>query len=432
MSKEHGPMTAPLQTLPLEEIQARQLRRIKALATASLLLAMAVLVIAKWLEPRHPAWGFVAAFAEAAAIGGLADWYAVVALFRHPMGLPIPHTAIIPENQKRIGDNLGRFIERQFLASGPVEAKLRSIDYTKLVADWLSDRERSAGLVDFIIRALPRTLDAMQASALKDFLNRKLREQIDSIEIAPLTAKILTAFTEDSRHQKLLDQLLNAFHALLNDDATVSSIRDKIRDELPAMFRYFRADAYVLKKLMASAFAFIEDVRANPGHPLRAEFDGFVDQFIHNLRHSPEYAARAEKWKNDLLDRPEWRALGQTLWNGIKTYVAEDTGKPDSAIRQHLHGLLVDMGRQLENDPQLRRDMNDGLVNALKAFVETHKSGFATFIADQVKGWDMTQLVRLIELNIGKDLQYIRFNGMIIGGCAGLLLHALKKAMALD
>lgn len=427
-------MTAPLSPAarPLEEVQARQLRRIKGLAAISLILALALLVLAKWLEPRHALWGFVAAFAEAAAIGGLADWYAVVALFRRPLGLPIPHTAIIPENQKRIGDNLGRFIERQFLASAPVAEKLRAIDFAKLVADWLSDRERSAGLVNFIIRALPRMLDAMQASALKDFVNRKLRAQIDAIEIAPLTAKILTAFTEDSRHQKLLDQLLNAFHALLNDEATVNSIRDKIRDELPAMFKVFRADAYVLKKIMASAFAFIEDVRANPGHPLRAEFDGFVDQFIHNLRHSPEYAARAEKWKNDLLDRPEWRTLGQAMWNGIKDYVAEDSGRPESVIRQHLHGLLVDLGRQLDHDPQLRRDVNEGLVTALTTFVETHKSGFAIFIADQVKGWDMTQLVRLIELNIGKDLQYIRFNGMIIGGCAGLLLHALKKAMALD
>lgn len=429
-----GPLPDALTANPagggLEEEQAVRLRRMKALATASLLVAIAILLLARSMESRHPAWGFVAAFAEAAAIGGLADWYAVVALFRRPLGLPIPHTAIIPENQKRIGDNLGRFIERQFLAPEPVAAKLRNIDFTKLAASWLADRERSGGLAAFVTRMLPRALDAMEASALKDVINRKLRSQIDDIKIAPLSARILSAMTEDGRHQKLLDQLLNAFHAILQDEATTDSIRDKIRDELPAMFKFFRAEGFVLKKLMNSAFAFIEDVRANPHHPLRAEFDGFVANFIEQLRTSPEYAARAEQLKEDLLARPEWRTLGQTMWASLKDYVADDAALPDSTIRQHVHSFLIDLGRQLENDPNLRRDMNAGLITALTTFVETHKSGFSTFIADQVKGWDMTQLVRLIELNIGRDLQYIRFNGMIIGGLAGLALHTLKLAFA--
>lgn len=432
-------MTAIARDLPgqppgsnLDDEQAARLRRIKRMATASLVLAIAILVAAKILETRHPAWGFVAAFAEAAAIGGLADWYAVVALFRHPLGLPIPHTAIIPENQKRIGDNLGRFIERQFLAPEPVAAKLRDVDFTKLAASWLADRERSGGLANFVTRVLPRALEAMEASALKDVINRKLRAQIDDIEIAPLAARILSAMTEDGRHQKLLDQLLNAFHAILQDAATSDSIRDKIRDELPALFKVFRAEGYVLKKLMNSAFAFIEDVRANPSHPLRAEFDGFVASFIENLKTSPEYAARAAQLKDDLLARPEWRMLGQTMWNSLKDYVATDVTQPESAIRQHVHSFLIDLGRQLENDANLRHDMNAGLVTALTTFVENHKSGFSAFIADQVKSWDMTQLVRLIELNIGRDLQYIRFNGMIIGGLAGLLIHSLKLALAID
>ncbi|MGL4810683.1 MAG: DUF445 domain-containing protein [Beijerinckiaceae bacterium] len=416
----------------LEAVQAAQLARIKGLATGMLVLALAVLIAAKALQHRHPGWGYVAAFAEAAAIGGLADWYAVVAIFRRPLGLPIPHTAIIPANQQRIGDNLGRFIERQFLRREAVEAKLREVDFAKVMADWLADHSRSAGLVDFIVRMLPRTLDAVQASELKGFVNRKMREQIDAVELAPLAAKILSAFTEDARHQRLLDQLMNALHGLLNDDATVMSIRDKIRDELPALFKIFRADAYVLKKIMNSAFAFIEDVRRTPDHPLRAEFDGFVANFIRNLRESPDYAARVEKLKEDLLARPEWAQMGRTMWEALKQYVEQDTGKPDSIIRQHLHALLVDLGRQLTSDEKLRSDMNAGFVTALMTFVETHKAGFATFIADQVKGWDMTQLVRLIELNIGRDLQYIRFNGMLIGGIAGLILHTVMVALKLD
>lgn len=399
------------------------LARVKAIATGALVVCIAVYAAATLFSADYPVLGFLAAFAEAAAIGGIADWYAVVALFRRPLGLPIPHTAIIPANQARIADNLGRFIEVNFLASGPVREKLREVDFAALVADWLSEPRRADGLSGFVVKLVPQAVKAIGESGLKDFAGQRIAEQIDKVKIAPLAADLLASFTHDRRHQRLFDELIRSLGKLLNDEQALAVMRDRIRDELPSLARFFRADAYLLKRIVASAGAMLEEVRADPDHPMRAEFDGFVAGFIDKLRASPDYAERAEKLKRDFLARPELAAMVAGMWESVGAFVEQDAKSPDSAIRGHLTGLFVDIGRQLSEDPQVRADMNQGFVVALAAFVERQKSGVSAFIADQVKGWDLGQLTRLIELNVGRDLQYIRFNGMIIGGLAGLLLH---------
>jgi uncharacterized membrane-anchored protein YjiN (DUF445 family) len=406
-----------------------QLRRVQRLATACLLLALAGLVAAKWLEPRHIAFGYLAAFAEAAVIGGLADWYAVVALFRRPLGLPIPHTAIIPENQARIADNLGGFIESNFLAPGPVVRKLREVDFAAMVADWLADPGRSAALTDFALKLAPQALAAAEQSTLRDFAARRIIAQIDEIELAPLAAGLLDTVVADGRHQTLLDELMGAIHRLLGDEQSIAAIRDRVREELPSLFRFFRADAYLIGKIVKSGYAFLDEVRTTPDHPLRREFDGFVHGFIEKLRTSPDYAARADALKKDLLARPELRDLADRLWTGVRDFVERDLASGSSVIRRQLQKLFVDIGRQLAGDAAVRAEMNEGFVVALAAFVEAQKSGVSVFIAEQVRSWDMRQLIGLIELNIGKDLQYIRFNGMLIGGIAGIVLHALKQAL---
>lgn len=403
------------------------LRRIKFAATATLVMCVALFVGAKLLETRWPALAFVAAFAEAAAIGGLADWYAVVALFRRPLGLPIPHTAIIPSNQERIADNLGRFIEVNFLARDPVREKLREVDFAALVADWLSDPKRAAGLSAFVARLVPQTVKAIEESGLKNFVTGRMLDQIEKVQVAPLAAELLTAFTDDRRHQKMFDEIIKVLGRFINDEEALDVMREKIREELPSVFNLFRADAYLLKRIVASAGSLLDEVRADPDHPMRHEFDRFVIRFIDRLRKSKKYANRAEQMKRDLLARPELRDLAEDMWQSLRAFIEQDARAPDSMIRKHLTNLLVDVGRQLSRDPQIRQDMNQGFVIALSAFVEGQKSGVSTFIAEQVKKWDLGQLTRLIEINVGRDLQYIRFNGMIIGGIAGLVLYSFER-----
>lgn len=408
------------------------LRRTKFAATAMLVLCVAVFAAARSLEGRYPAMALVAAFAEAATIGGLADWYAVVALFKRPLGLPIPHTAIIPSNQARIADNLGRFIETNFLAPGPVREKLADVDFAALVADWLADERRSAGLSRFVGRLAPQMLGAIEQSGLREFAGRRMLDELEKLEVAPLAADLLSAFTDDRGHQKLFDEFVGAVANFLGDERALAAMREKIHDELPTVFNLFRADAYLLKKIVASAGALLEEVRADDRHPLREEFDAFTRRTIERLRTSKDYARRAEKLKHDLLGRPQVRDLAATLWGSLRAFIEQDVKSAHGAVRPHLAGMFVEVGRQLARDPRVRADMNAGFVVALASFVESQKSGVSTFIADQVKRWDLGQLTRLVELNIGRDLQYIRFNGMAIGGLAGLALYLGEHLLIAD
>lgn len=426
---DHEALADARELLPEERLKQEALRRTKAIATAALVLCVAVFLAARAFQTNWPMLSYVAAFAEAAAIGGLADWYAVVALFRRPLGLPIPHTAIIPANKDRIASNLGRFIEVNFLAPEPVRAKLQQVDFAQMVADWLTDRARSDELSRFVGRIAPQALTAVEGSGVGDFVTRRLVDQLDKIKIAPLAADMLGAITADRRHQKLLDEILVMLGGFLRDEAALDALRDKIRDELPSLARFFRADAYLLKKIVASASTLITEVDAAPDHPLRAEFDQFVEKFIGELRTSAEYEMRADKLKRDLLARPELKTLATSFWESLRVFIEQDINENDSVVRRHLTDMFVEVGRQLAAEPRIRAEMNEGFVVALSSFVEVQKSGVSAFIGDQVRSWDIVQLTRLIELNIGRDLQYIRFNGMLIGGLAGLVLHIADRLL---
>jgi uncharacterized membrane-anchored protein YjiN (DUF445 family) len=411
--------------------RARDLRRIKTAATALLVCTATLFIVARHFEPMHWAWGYVASFAAAATVGGVADWYAVVALFRRPLGLPIPHTAIIPRNHLRIADTLGEFIETNFLAPEPVEARLRDVDFAALVADWLADRERAAALADFVLRLLPQTLGAIDQSGLKAFLGKRIMTELERVELAPLAAGLLSAVTEKGRHQRLLDELLGALEKVLTNEETLAALRERIRKELPALFNLYRADAYLLRKIVASTSGFIQDARADRRHPLRLEFDSFVTGFIERLRSSQAFARRAESLKHDLLARPEIAAIAEGAWESLRIFLEQDSRAPDSQIRRQLEAMLVEIGGQLARDPAIRAEINRGMVRVLADFVQSQKSGVGRFIADQVKSWDIDMLIGRIELTVGRDLQYIRFNGALIGGLAGLALHALEQGLKL-
>jgi uncharacterized membrane-anchored protein YjiN (DUF445 family) len=417
--------------LSRDQERARDLRRIKIAATLLLVCTAVLFGVARHYEPMHWAWGYVAAFAAAATVGGLADWYAVVALFRRPLGLPIPHTAIISRNHQRIADTLGEFIETNFLAPEPVEARLREVDFAALVAEWLSDRERSAALARFVLQLLPQTLSAIDQSGLRGFLGKRIMTELERVELAPLAAGLLSAVTEKGRHQRLLDELLGALEKVLANEETLAALREKIRKELPALFNLYRADAYLLRKIVASTTAFIQEARVDPKHPLRREFDGFVTGFIDRLRTSVSFARRAEGLKRDLLARPEIAAVAEGAWESLRSFLEQDARAPDGQVRRQLEVMLVDVGGQLAHDPAIRAEINRGIVRVLADFVQTQKSGVGRFIADQVKSWDIDMLIGRIELTVGRDLQYIRFNGAMIGGLAGLALHALEQGLKL-
>jgi uncharacterized membrane-anchored protein YjiN (DUF445 family) len=416
---------------PGDTARAAELRRVKALATLVLAGTLTLFVMAKLLMPLHPVFGFVAAFAEAATIGGLADWYAVVALFKRPLGLPIPHTAIIQANQHRIADKLGEFIEVHFLEAAPVEAKLRQIDFGSFIAEWLRDRKRSADLARFTLRLLPEAVTATETSGLMAFITRRITTQLQGIDLAPLAAGTLRAFVAEGRHQGLLDDMLRAVHQTMTQPETMAMIREKIRGELPTLLKLYRTDKFLMNKIVASATAFFEEVRSDPNHPFRGEFDRMVLSFVDRLSSDKSYADRIDGLKRDLLARPELGDLARNIWSNARVFIERSASGESHVLQQHLAGMFVKAGETLAADSELRAEINQGFVAVLRSFIADQKSGVSSFISDQVKGWDMGQLIALIEINIGRDLQYIRFNGSLIGGLAGLALYTAEFLLRL-
>jgi uncharacterized membrane-anchored protein YjiN (DUF445 family) len=411
---------------PGDAARAAELRRVKFLATSVLAATLAIFIAAKALLPVHPAFGFVAAFAEAATIGGLADWYAVVALFKRPLGLPIPHTAIIQSNQHRIADKLGEFIEVHFLEAAPVEAKLRQVDFGSFIADWLRDRKRSEDLARFALRLLPEAVSATETSGLMSFITRRVTAQLASIDLAPLAAGTLRGFVREGRHQGLLDDILRVVHQSLTQPETMAAIRETIRGQLPTLLKLYRADKFLVNRIVASATAFFEEVRNDPKHPFRGEFNRMLLTFVDRLGTDPTFASRIDGLKRDLLARPELGDLAHNIWSNTRSFIERSASGETQVLQQHLAGMFVKAGEALAGDAELRGEINQGLVAVLTSFIADQKSGVSTFIADQVKAWDMAQLISLIEINIGKDLQYIRFNGSLIGGLAGLALYTVE------
>jgi uncharacterized membrane-anchored protein YjiN (DUF445 family) len=416
---------------PGDAARAAELRRVKWLATLLLAATFALFIAARAFVHVHPALGFVAAFAEAATIGGLADWYAVVALFKRPLGLPIPHTAIIQSNQQRIAEKLGEFIERNFLEAGPVEAKLRQIDFGAFVADWLRDRKRSEDLARFVLRLLPEAFSATETSGLMKFIARRVTTQLLSVDLAPLAAGTLRGFVQEGKHEGLLDDILRVVHQTLTQAETMAVIRDKIRAEMPTLLKLYRADKFVVNRIVASATKFFEEVRNDPKHPFRGEFDRMLLSFIERLGSDKAIADRINGLKRDLIARPELSNLARNIWANAKNFIERSASGETQVLQQHLAKMLMEAGEAIAADAELRAEINQGLVAVLRTVIAEQKSGVSVFIADQVKSWDMRQLISLIELNVGKDLQYIRFNGSLIGGLAGLTLYTLEYLLRL-
>ncbi len=398
--------------------RAAELRRIKALATLGVAGCVALLILARVMERVHPAFGFVAAFAEAATIGGLADWYAVSRCSGGRSGCRSRHRdhPAQPAPHRRQARRVHRGAFPQPRAGGSEAARG---GFASFVADWLRDAKKSTDLARFVLRLLPEALAAVETSGLRSLLIRRVVAQLQAIDLAPLAAGTLRGFIAEGRHRGMLDDLLLALHELLHKPETLAALRQKIRDELPTLLRLYQADRFLLNKIAASATAFLEDVRTNSDHPFRGEFDRILLELADKLAGEPAYAARIDGLKRDLLARPELAALMREMWANVGAFVDANARGDSEVLQRHLAGMFGKAGAQLASDAEMRAEINRGVAAVLRAFIAEQKSGVSRFIADQVKAWDMKQLINLIEINIGRDLQYIRFNGMVIGGLAG-------------
>ena len=402
------------------------LRRIKALASTLLGVMLLVFAISATWRAALPWLNWVHAFAEAATIGALADWFAVTALFRHPLGLPIPHTAIIPRNKNDIGVSIGQFVERNFLTPGNVLRKLEHYNFVFAGSEWLTDREFSDDLSRGVCALIPQILEAYENEDAQRFLDHMIQAQLERLDVARIAAEILDALTIGNRHQSLLDRGLRVMQAWLTENRGL--IEAKFSEASKYTPGYF--DKYVVGRFVGGILTLFQDIAENPRHEVRIRFDKATGELIQALRNSPDYSQRGEVLKRDLLAllRSDERYRG--LWAKLKIRILNDLASDHSRIREHIAGALITVGEALQRDGELQQRLNNWILQAIQALMLGHGHQISLLIADVVAQWDARQVSDKVELEIGKDLQFIRVNGTIIGGTIGVALHAISLALA--
>jgi uncharacterized membrane-anchored protein YjiN (DUF445 family) len=398
----------------------------KATATGLLVAATAVFLVARVVEGGgdHGWVSYVRATAEAAMVGALADWFAVTALFRHPLRIPIPHTAIIPNRKDDIGRGLGTFVERNFLTAEVVTEKLEGTPVAARLGAWLADPanaarvgEQSATVIASVVEALQD--DEVQA-AIEDALARKAR----STNAGPLLGRGLELAIADGRHQQLLSSILRRVGESLEAN------RDPLRRRLGSESPWWVPDAVddrVFERLFGVLRKLLDDVAADPDHELRAHFEERMQQLAADLADDPRAQARAEALKEELLDHPSVQEWSATVWADLKEALLARAADPSSELRRRIEAGLAGFGERLRDDPSLQRKVDGWVVSAAAGLVEQSKAEVGELIASTVARWDPEESSRRIELQVGRDLQFIRINGTVVGGLAGLVIHVVGQ-----
>jgi len=406
-----------------ESLKQAQLRRMKWIATSLLGVVLIVLAVTTALAPVYPSLRWVRAFAEAATVGAIADWFAVVALFRHPLGLPIPHTAIIPRNKDRIARSLGRFIEQNFLTPENIVRKLQERHIAREIGAWLSQGANSKALTERISSFIPGLLSALEDDDMRRLLDRSITPQLERLDAAAAAGKVLELLTMEGRHQALLDSALKGI------EHWVTQNRALLLGKFGEMSRFTPAfvNRYIINRFVAGVIELLHQVAENPDHELRTRFDLATRKFIDDLRHSPEYSAQAEALKQDLLAHLKTQTYYADLWREGRRRLLADLESEHSVIRSQLCEVLAALGTGLARDEPLQGKLDAWIVRTIRSFTTRHRHQISALIEEIIRGWNPSEVAEKAELEIGRDLQYIRINGMLVGGTVGLVLHAVER-----
>ena len=420
-----APVPSAFLITPGDEEKARQLAIMKRRASGLLVVFAAIFVVAKLLEGRWPWLAAVRATAEAAMVGGLADWFAVTALFRQPLGLPIPHTAIVKTRKDRIGRSLGNFVQHNFLARHVIARHLAGLHVATRIATWASKPENAQRLARQVAGGLARAVEALPDDEVKHAIHGGIVSRGHKTRVAPILGDVLSLVAADGRHQALLDQVLRLVDRFVEDNKDL--IRERIATESP-WWVPTAIDDKVFQKLVAGIERMLDEVRAQPHHPMRAQFDKVLGEFIENLRTSPEVIARAEAMKDRLLDQPVVAELTDSIWESTRRSISKYAG-PDAPSPEPVARTIVTLAESLLDNHELRHELDEAICNLAIGVIEQHREEVGALIARTVAEWDADAASQKIEIAVGKDLQYIRINGTLVGGLVGLLLFLLSAGV---
>lgn len=418
----------PAAAEPLSEQETAKiaiLRRTKMLATGALVACVLLFIAAKLLESRWPVFGFVAAFAEAATIGGLADWYAVVALFRHPLGLPIPHTAIIPVNKDRIADTMAAFLRDNFLTPAVVARRLRAFNLAGATGSYLVEARRGeasrlrAGAADLFADIL-LSLDHDQFGGL---VKSGLRKQLERLNVAPLLGQLLTAAIADRRHLPVLEGLIR--WAALTIEANEDLLRDIIRQRANAIVRWTGLDERMANAVLDGIYKLLAETLVIKDHPLRAKVEEGLETLARDLLHDPGMQGRVAAMKLEVLANPAMTLWLDGIWERIRSAMLRAVRNPEKLLAGEIGESLEQFGTALAGDARLQLLVNRFARRTLVGVVSRYGDEIVRLVSETVKRWDAETVTSRIESAVGRDLQFIRINGTLVGGLMGVCIHAV-------
>lgn len=395
--------------------------------TATLLLvAMAALfVTTHQLLGEHPAWGYVNAFAEAAMVGGLADWFAVTALFRHPMGIPIPHTAIIPENKDRIADTMAQFLRSNFLTPVVVARRMRELNVARAAGEFLVRRGASE---EGRIRAgagqlLVELLESLDPDRLGLQVKAGLARQAEKLDVAPLLGRVLETAIADNRHRPLIDGFIRWAGLTLEDNEDM--VRDMVQQRANAVIRWTGLDDRLANSVIDGLYKLLAEMHVDPEHPVRGKVEEGLVNLASDLQNDPDMRARVERMKNDLLANPAVGDWWMGVWERLRHSLIDMLRNPDRAMSGQMGDSLGELGERLQADPALQLQVNRFARRTLVGVVNRYGEQIVSLVSTTVKSWDASTITMRIERAVGRDLQFIRINGTLVGGLVGVTIHFL-------
>jgi uncharacterized membrane-anchored protein YjiN (DUF445 family) len=396
----------------------------RIIATGMLVAMAALFLFANHLDELHPAWGFVRAFAEAAMVGGLADWFAVTALFRHPLGLPIPHTAIIPKNKDRIGETLAQFLQDNFLTPSVVARRMRSVDVAGAMGRFLVSPPGEGRLREGASRLIADILESLDQERLGGMVKGAVAARMRSLEVSPLLGQTLAAAITEDRHIPLLDGIVTWAGRTL--DANEDLIRDMVHKRAGWIMRLAGLDERLAEAIIDGLRRLTIDMAVDPDHPLRAKAEEGLAKLAWDLQHDPEMRAKVEELKAEIVGN---RAVSQWidgLWEKARAGLLKAARNPDATMAGRFGEALRQLGATLQQDRHLRKTINQFARRAVVGAVATYGSGIVSLVSGTVRSWDARTVTGRLEGAVGRDLQYIRINGTLVGGLVGLLIHMFE------
>ena len=400
------------------------LRRMRWVATGMLVAMAATYAVSRLLDDRHPAFGFIRAFAEAAMVGGLADWFAVTALFRHPLGLPIPHTAIIPRNKDRIGTTLAAFLRDNFLIPAVVARRMRGVDVAWAAGRWLAGPGGGQGRLRLgAARLAADVLASLDQKRLGGMVRGAMGQRLRALDVAPLLGQALSAAMAEGRHLPLLDGIIRWAAKILA--ANDHLIRAMVHERAGSVMRWTGLDETLSNKIIDGLDNLLFEMAHDPDHPLREKAEEGLSTLADDLQHSPEMQARVERVKAEIIDNPAMQNWLDGVWEQARAAMLRMARDPDAALAGQFGEALGQLGETLQKDPLLAATINRFVRRAVVGMAADYGDGIVRLVSETVRGWDAGTVTRRLENAVGRDLQYIRINGTIVGGLVGLAIHAV-------